>query len=308
MRHDDVMKPDEVESQLSAMFDGELPAVECELLSRRIDRDENLRARWSRYALIGAAMRSEPVATASSDFAARVSGAVDRAVASDGSPEGRALSGGAAAREARLRGLMWRSALAASLVTAVAGLSILMLRTVALGPAPARSTAAGPTLAATAGAGPQSVATQGSQDLLARAREAAAILGLTSPTLGAPVARTYAANAVAAPAQSRREPWSYVTPSADGAGSTPLRTELVDYIVAHSEYSTPLVRPDLLSELISGGADAVDGAAVAAGAVDAGAVDANAVDTGAVDASVPAGSGAAAGDLDAISPPPAVSH
>ena len=52
---------DEVESQLSAMFDGELPAAECELLSRRIDRDENLRGRWSRYALIGAAMRSEPV-------------------------------------------------------------------------------------------------------------------------------------------------------------------------------------------------------------------------------------------------------
>ena len=56
------MIQDEVESQLSAMFDGELPAAECELLSRRLDRDETLRARWSRYALIGAAMRSEPVA------------------------------------------------------------------------------------------------------------------------------------------------------------------------------------------------------------------------------------------------------
>jgi len=30
---------DEVESQLSAMFDGELPVTECELLSRD-DRDE----------------------------------------------------------------------------------------------------------------------------------------------------------------------------------------------------------------------------------------------------------------------------
>ena len=70
------MNQDEVESQLSAMFDGELPAAECELLSRRIDRDENLRARWSRYALIGAAMRSEPVATARSGFARRVSAAL----------------------------------------------------------------------------------------------------------------------------------------------------------------------------------------------------------------------------------------
>ena len=71
------MIQDEVESQLSAMFDGELPATECELLSRRIDRDENLRARWSRYALIGAAMRSEPVATARSGFARRVSAALE---------------------------------------------------------------------------------------------------------------------------------------------------------------------------------------------------------------------------------------
>ncbi|MGC2460855.1 MAG: sigma-E factor negative regulatory protein, partial [Steroidobacteraceae bacterium] len=70
------MIQDEVESQLSAMFDGELPATECELLSRRIDRDENLRGRWSRYALIGAAMRSEPVATARSGFARRVSAAL----------------------------------------------------------------------------------------------------------------------------------------------------------------------------------------------------------------------------------------
>ena len=66
------MIQDEVESQLSAMFDGELPATECELLSRRIDRDENLRARWSRYALIGAAMRSEPVATARADITPKI--------------------------------------------------------------------------------------------------------------------------------------------------------------------------------------------------------------------------------------------
>ena len=33
------------ESQLSAMFDGELPGAECELLARRLTRDEALRAR-----------------------------------------------------------------------------------------------------------------------------------------------------------------------------------------------------------------------------------------------------------------------
>src|SRR3954465_13047751 len=49
----------ERDSQLSAMFDGELSAAECELLARRLARDEALRAQWSRFALIGAALRSE---------------------------------------------------------------------------------------------------------------------------------------------------------------------------------------------------------------------------------------------------------
>lgn len=289
MRRDDAMKPDEVESQLSAMFDGELPAAECELLSRRIDRDDNLRARWSRYALIGAAMRCEPVATARGDFAVRVSRAVDRAV--EGAEEragarglpsagGRAARSGsavsaAAQREPRLRRLWWQSALAASLVTAVAGLSIVMLRTVALGPG--RAVPAVPVLAVS-GAAPQSVAAQSSEQLLARARQAAAILGLASPTPQATAARVSSPSVATVPARGR-EPWSYVTPVADSPGSTPLRTELVDYIVAHSEYSTPLLRPDLLSEVISSG-DAAEAATPAA----------------------------AAGEVDAISPPAAVQH
>ena len=49
----------ERDSQLSAMFDGELSAAECELLARRLTRDEALRAQWSRFALIGAALRAE---------------------------------------------------------------------------------------------------------------------------------------------------------------------------------------------------------------------------------------------------------
>ena len=45
----------ERDSQLSAMFDGELPGVECELIARRLSRDEALRSEWSRYSMIGAA-------------------------------------------------------------------------------------------------------------------------------------------------------------------------------------------------------------------------------------------------------------
>src|SRR4029077_6733949 len=50
---------EELDSQLSAMFDDELPAAECELLARRLSRDEQLQARWGRYAVIGASIRAE---------------------------------------------------------------------------------------------------------------------------------------------------------------------------------------------------------------------------------------------------------
>src|ERR1700722_16288759 len=111
------MNRDELESQLSAMFDGELPAAECELLSRRLDRDESLRSSWARYALIGAAMRSEPVATARRGFAARVSAA---------------LAARVGPRRQRHRSWMWSGALAACLVAGVAGVSVNMLRDAAL--------------------------------------------------------------------------------------------------------------------------------------------------------------------------------
>lgn len=53
------MNEEQQASQLSAMFDGELPAGECELVARRLTRDGELRAQWARYAMIGAAMRRE---------------------------------------------------------------------------------------------------------------------------------------------------------------------------------------------------------------------------------------------------------
>ncbi len=130
------MNEHERASQLSAMFDGELPAAECELLSRRLARDEQLRATWSRYAVIGAVLRAEPLAQVRPDFARRVSAA---------------LSGAPATGVRRtLRGAALGSAIAAG----VAGAAIMLLRndlpvqervlTVA---APAVATAAAPSVA-----------------------------------------------------------------------------------------------------------------------------------------------------------------
>ena len=220
------MTQEQVESQLSAMFDGELPAAECELLSRRIDRDENLRARWSRYALIGAAMRSEPVATASRGFAARVSAALD---ASDGKPAANSAIG-SSARRRTLRS----TALAASMVAAVAGLSIGALR--------------------------YSSPTSGGATLARNPQPAAAIRSVSmSMPVSAPRAPMIASGDASGlmPIGIRDVPGNgeprnpYTTPTNQPNTTAGLRTELADFIVAHSEYSTPLMRRNLLSALVS---------------------------------------------------------
>ncbi len=53
------MNNEERDSQLSAMFDDELPTGECELLARRLARDPVLQARWGRYAAIGACLKGQ---------------------------------------------------------------------------------------------------------------------------------------------------------------------------------------------------------------------------------------------------------
>jgi negative regulator of sigma E activity len=214
---------DQVESQLSAMFDGELPVVECELLSRRIDRDESLRARWSRYALIGAAMRSEPVAAARSGFATRVSAAL--------TAEGRP-------RSAHSRHLLWNCALAATLVVAVAGLSITMLRDNA-----SRFDVPGRSLAVAARAVPAVASAAAAPNGALVASGLAALALVPAPMAASPAAPVPAVG---------REPWSYVTPAGGGLGSSALRTQLADYMVAHSVYSTPLLQRSLMSALVSG--------------------------------------------------------
>ncbi len=63
---------EELDSQLSAMFDDELPTSECELLARRLARDEVLKARWGRYAVVGAVIRAERGVRLNAPLAGRV--------------------------------------------------------------------------------------------------------------------------------------------------------------------------------------------------------------------------------------------
>jgi negative regulator of sigma E activity len=203
----------ELESQLSAMYDGELPAAECELLSRRLVREEPLRAAWSRYAVIGAALRAEPVTRMQRDFARRVSARLD--------------AGAPRAGRRRLRRSLGQWAMGAGVAAGVAGVAILLLR----------------------------------QDLLSGQRPAvaatmAASVAATRPALrhrvGAPaIAEPAAAGFAALTPRMGGEPASYVVPPASTTADLAVPASLADYVVAHSEVSSPLMRRSLLSALVA---------------------------------------------------------
>lgn len=195
------MSHEEVDSQLSAMFDGELPAEECELLSRRLGRDDLLRARWSRYAVIGAAMRSEPVSGASIRFARTVRDRLEE--------EGTRAAGAPAQRRGGRR-LLWSTAVGSGLVAGVAGLAVLVLRT------DMRNSAPGEEL---------------TDIVVASQRFEFPKPGHLSDSAGAIVGVD-------------------LSPAAAG-GSVALPAQLANYVVAHSEYSSPLARRGLLSALVS---------------------------------------------------------
>lgn len=194
------MSNEELDSQLSAMFDDELPQGECELLARRLSRDPALKERWGRYALIGAAMRGERGLRLDSSMARRVSAAL--------AAEPGFASGGRAPAGASRFG-RWREALAGGAVAAgVAALSILWLR---------------------GQQGPE-------QPLIAE--------------------RT--GSVPAAAIVSSGEPDSYTVPTIIEQPAVVPTAELANYVVAHSEFSGPLVRRNTLSNLVASEAEAVE--------------------------------------------------
>ncbi|HXY95726.1 MAG TPA: sigma-E factor negative regulatory protein [Steroidobacteraceae bacterium] len=192
---------EELDSQLSAMFDDELAAAECELLARRLSRDGELKARWERYAVIAAAIRAERGVRLNARVARRVSVIV-------GSEP--ALAGQSTPR--RIAGRWLRPAAGLGLAAGVAAVSILWLRA----QAPPGAVVATPPLAAVPAA------------------------RVTAPAV--------------APAASPRAsgPDSYVLPpAARGAAAVVPATELANYVVAHSMFSSPVARRNLLSAFMS---------------------------------------------------------
>ena len=190
---------EELDSQLSAMFDNELPPAECELLARRLSRDEHLKARWGRYAAIGATIRAEGGLRLTAELARRVSAVI--------SNEPALVAPTARKRPGPLASRWWRPVAGGAVAASVAAASILWLRFQAL-------------------------------------PETGAILARTIQ----PPANLLADGAVVADAQSA--PDSYVVPQTPPRRSMVPSTQLANYVVAHSEFSSPVNRGNLLSALM----------------------------------------------------------
>ncbi|MGH8299441.1 MAG: sigma-E factor negative regulatory protein [Steroidobacteraceae bacterium] len=195
---------EELDSQLSAMFDNELPAAECELLARRLSRDTDLKARWGRYAVMGAVIRAERGVTLEGTVAGRVSAALS------GEPELRTDAGQVSGRAVPSR--WWQPLAGAGLAAGVAAASIFWLRSQAL---PDGSQVVAPALVA------------------------------STATSAAPGGRAALQSASAGAFDS------FVVPPVPQQNTMVVPpTELADFVVAHSAFSSPVTRGNLLSALM----------------------------------------------------------
>ena len=193
---------EELDSQLSAMFDDELAPEQCELLARRLSRDEQLKSRWGRYAVIGAAIRSERGVSLNPPLAGRVSAVILTEPA---------LSGSAAAQGVRRAALRWWQPIAgAAMAAGVAVVSVLWLR--AQGPLP------GATLSAQRTAQTDAIAPgQGVSYVVPRAPAARAVL-VPSTTLANYVV---AHSMVSSPVARRNLLSAFMTSESITAGEEP---------------------------------------------------------------------------------------
>lgn len=219
-------------SQLSAMFDGELPDAECELVARRLSRDPELRRSWSNYGLIGAVLRSEPLAP--TELAPRVRAALANEPAVDPAAQPPQIA------ERPLHLPRW--AVPVSGVGVAAGLAAVAVFWWAMPGDPNVSTA---TVVPSA----QSVAAPLIEEIVIAPASPAA----TTMVAAAPAAASAAAPApvVGGPAAvTSGEPESYVTPRPNprsSAPAVPLSAQLASFVEAHSAVSAPMIRHSVIS-------------------------------------------------------------
>ena len=218
------MSGQERDSQLSAMYDGELSAAECELLARRLARDEGLRRQWAGYSFIGAAIRGEPLAGQArgggrDGFAERIAAAIaraDNAGSGSVSPTDDADAATAAPVTRSPRLPRWAVPLSGVGVAAgVAAAAILWLRFDAPGAASVAAVIPAPVRVVSA-----------------------------ERVLPAPVPLSAESGASA--------PDSYTVPPASNAPAVLMGgAVMANFVVAHSEVAAPLLRRNALSSLVA---------------------------------------------------------
>jgi negative regulator of sigma E activity len=229
------MNEHERPSQLSALFDGELPVEQAGMVIRRAMKDGQMRANWGRYALIGAAIRNEPLAVRTrlgDDVAARVAARLSAEMAISPAPVQPAAQfpPQRAARSQFARGA-WGMAIAAS----VAVVSLVVLRN-------------------------QGPVQPGSTALVAQATQPARLSPDPAPDSLLPSVSTSAgaAQLAATTGSGAGVPEalpSYTTPVGGSESGARFGQPLVNYVVAHSEVTTSAVRLSPLSTVMSAGQD-----------------------------------------------------
>jgi len=186
-----------VQSQLSAFVDNELPQDETQLLARRLSRDPGLQQSLNRYLLIGEALRSPKQAPVSRNLSSRVAAALEQQYSE---PQGETA---VAAKPVKARATWTKTALGMSLAASVAAIAMVSFHS---GQNPAGNSAS------------EEVAMSVSDNQLS-----------------------------SAPSDS------YVVPVATTAPSVPISAaRLTNYVVAHSEFTSPLGRRNTMTGLVTG--------------------------------------------------------
>ncbi len=223
------MNEQEQISQLSALFDNELPPEQSELVIRRALKDPALRASWARYALIGACMRNEPIHADSRqpDVADRVRMLLTAEVEH---PQQSAPVFADSAGANRGWARFGRGALGGAIAAGVAVMALFVMRS--MGPV---------------------VADPASQVAQATAAPAAVTVE-PQPVVAVPQAR-----GPALVAANDTPPPSYTTP-VDNSPTQRISGQLANIVVAHSQVAASAMRIIPLSPSMNGAYDITQGA------------------------------------------------
>lgn len=203
---------DALNEQLSACLDGELPPAELDLLLKRMGREAELRAAIGRYSLIGEAMRAERPAVASRDFASKVMAGVAAEPAPAQVPQSHGVANGIRTQPA-----------AAVRAPRISPAALRYLR-----PAAGMAIAAGVAAVAVLTLQPASQPD-----------------GVNMPLVAANQPAANDATVTVDPESS------YVVPTSTTSSAFIPATRLTNYVVAHSEYSSPLGRRSVLSGVLA---------------------------------------------------------